>query len=48
MSFGIQTFNEGGSVDFDSISPHMGEIHRRSVGVGESHTIKDELVKRYV
>lgn len=31
MSFGLQTYNEGGSVDFDSNSPLMRVIHRQTV-----------------
>lgn len=41
MSFGLQTFNEDGSVDFDSNSPLMRVIHRQTVTESTSIIIQD-------
>lgn len=48
MTFGLQTFNEDGSVDFDSNSPHMRVIHKRRVTGSESFTISDYAPPYYV
>lgn len=41
MSFGLQTFNEDGSVDFDSNSPLMRVIHRQTVTGSTSINIQN-------
>lgn len=41
MAFGIQTFMEDGSVDFDTNSPHLRVIHRQTVTGSTSITIQD-------
>lgn len=41
MSLGIQTFNEDGSVDFDTNSSHMRVIHRQIVTGSTSIAIQD-------
>lgn len=48
MAFGIQTFNEDGSVDFESNSPHMRVIHKRRVTGSVSFTIEDYAPPYYV
>lgn len=48
MAFGIQTFNEDGSVDFDSNTPHMRVIHKRMVTGSVSFTIEDYAPPYYV